>query len=775
MSSNNINNTNDVSSEIWVGTDAPANTLYAWIDTDDTARGAMWNKYTNVDQMRGESANLRDGDRCSTENYYENIPGGRAEYDIVTVESDTVFDGGSLIDLREIDDEYHLAARLIVRNGEVDIKQFGAMGNFNSTPTSDQAKAADCIQAAVNFAKESSAHESYNVVFSAGGYYISDTIRISPYVRVVLRGSVIFKNGMSSTDSPSMINICHDIGYNGAPTYSHIISGEGTITLSNSNCTSHDTAVGIRIGNTSDTGNFAYLLYENIIIDGFNIGLQVYAKNFYGCRFKNFDFFACNVGLCYTGNMLNSGELNVFESCVFTQNLIDCKYLARAGEFLFDKCHFDYSICVHHLTCDARIFMNNCHIEGIGNRLASPESRRIPLSPVAVASPATDSSSATYVDLSVYQPFGIVYADSYANNQPHSAQNMGVFLTNTYIVDQLSAYFPLFTFCGDRSYQSDSHSSASLVFDNVWYEMHENMPICFPPIGITDSSGVYFCKYSDSGFLCTECDYTDVNTGEKSKNCSLVNKGFYSAFRNYNYHRVKATRPLRNSELLTMHPYLDNFSLNGTTPSGFNYSVSADTGYSLEVTSPASSSVTDKRMYPFSIIDDNAKALKFTVDNSSQTDLKLALTVEFTDDILECRYNDSFFIQLVTDKLPIVGSGNETISVDDFKNNKNFFYNKILFHQIKVEELYFDGTNYATLGTPETYPVSYNFQESFDPTTLGCTTLNQVNEKYPFPATCALLYKTQHKNVEKLRISAIIPCMGGKSISLHGVLIYKTN
>lgn len=147
---------------------------------------ALW--FDSVAAMKAEPS-LTTGAYVNTAGYYEPNDGGGASYLIRTKDESDVDDSGSLHELAN-----GLVAELIVENGTVNVKQFGAVGNGVADDTV-------AIQNAIN--------TKYKTLMPEGSYLITSDIDIPSRTYIKGKGELsrlVFTNASLSMVGTSVIN-----------------------------------------------------------------------------------------------------------------------------------------------------------------------------------------------------------------------------------------------------------------------------------------------------------------------------------------------------------------------------------------------------------------------------------------------------------------------------------------------------------------------------------------------------------------------------------------
>lgn len=133
--------------------------------------------FDNVYAMKNAN-NLKAGMYCITKGYYTLNDGGKGEYLIRTKTDNDVDDGGSIHELLN-----NLVAELIIEDGGVNVKQFGAYGDGEHDDS-------EKIQNAYLFINRSFSFDFRQVIFTEGFYKITKTIEIPIYIKTLVIGNV---------------------------------------------------------------------------------------------------------------------------------------------------------------------------------------------------------------------------------------------------------------------------------------------------------------------------------------------------------------------------------------------------------------------------------------------------------------------------------------------------------------------------------------------------------------------------------------------------------
>lgn len=138
--------------------------------------------FDNVYAMKNAN-NLKVGMYCITKGYYTLNDGGKSEYLIRTKTDNDIDDGGSIHELLN-----NLVAELIIEDGGVNVKQFGACGDGKHDDTNAIQKAIDWMDEVI-LKKKSIYIETLNF---SNKFFITNTIYFSPFITYNFCGDVCF-------------------------------------------------------------------------------------------------------------------------------------------------------------------------------------------------------------------------------------------------------------------------------------------------------------------------------------------------------------------------------------------------------------------------------------------------------------------------------------------------------------------------------------------------------------------------------------------------------
>lgn len=756
--------------------------------------------------------------KVKTLGYYSANDGGGAEFELKSQcpTGETAGDIGGLIQLNT-----NLYAKQIVENCTVDIKQFGARtgSGFDSS---------ESINFAIKFVHENLGKGINNVVFSSGHYYIANQIKINPYVRVVLKGTVIITtmtsflldanrdhlnetfydcNGNAVTGTLDWIHNVYCvkrplsggnyalyrytkaailIAYDTlteddqavpdshplvpsspiiANKNAYVISGEGSLhinALYNSENTDSNAdinenqyptyMVGVEIGTAdtayrkskySDPGQYNNIRFEKISVHDFCVGMLIHTTNFYSNRFHNLSFKGNYIGLQF-GFMphggqtiqepsVNSGELIIVKDSVFTGNIIDVELNKVGSELDFIGCHFDYSNCAFHITSYEKVFLDHCHIEGIGRKIIEKVFKS--------ASPYDSHETVGSIDISDYAPYGILYFEN-------AVYKTAIEIRDSIIVEQNCAFFPHFNF--PSSYEnSDGHYGNSLVLDSVKYGVGGTHITSFKVNqydGIGPITGTVY-----SGFLTSEVANLPFDKTKNLVMSTACRNSVPVTYLNSNSltpsltdpfvktHFTYAMRPMNNKALLLNNTYFQDENGYTLGSGGTDYSGTVISGENVPIN--------------FRAYDANAKYVEI-VNNKHEN---ILFPIDFNEEII-CNYGDTFYGQIVTNKI---------------QRDYNSQYINIAAHQVVFKEYDQNGNIIEAYS----YAVSYYISDNLA-TDAGVLLLN---EKFPYPATTAAVHKIQNRNCRKIKVTVFAavssrtedPESTSNTLQVHGVFVYR--
>lgn len=284
---------------------------------------ALW--FDSVAAMKAEPS-LTAGAYVCTAGYYEPNDGGGASYLIRAKADADIDDGGGLHYLSN-----DLVAKLIVENGTVNVKQFGAKGDG----TVDDSNA---IQQAVN-SKYSS------VYIPKGTYLISKTISV-PTTLKTMRGE---------HSSTTIIKV-EDIGF-------EFVSTNSNFALQHLKIIGNDkeNAFGIK-------ARFYSFYVLDVIIRDFSNGYGWYlsGNNEQGTVWSGMNvFIKCSAINCYYGIYVNSTpfNLNYFNNLFITSCQIGFTLNGSAENIAFDSCSFEQNDIVFQTLNVTNGTCYNCYFE----------------------------------------------------------------------------------------------------------------------------------------------------------------------------------------------------------------------------------------------------------------------------------------------------------------------------------------------------------------------------------------------------------------------------
>lgn len=283
------------------------------------------NVYNNVAEMK-QSTRLKVGMAAKTLGYYSANDGGGAYYVIREKADSDVDNGGSVHELAS-----GLVAELIIENGTVNVKDFGAKGDGVTDDTV-------AIQTAINYARKIECA----VMIPDGSYVITDTLEMSnrqtvggnsaPYIiglsRIYTR--ILWRGGNKNLfEFNGTAGVFSNVGIKNLS-----ILGEGNVDTSNEN---EGCAIYINGQN--------YGLFENITIDEMGIGIFLNNKDSgtftENNRFKNVHIDYCynivkfevtNGNVSFNGNRFElMGNINQYQTFynIVNGTVYNCKFKAN--------------------------------------------------------------------------------------------------------------------------------------------------------------------------------------------------------------------------------------------------------------------------------------------------------------------------------------------------------------------------------------------------------------------------------------------------------------
>lgn len=335
---------------------------------DKTAR-----YYNSIAEMKLDD-NIQVGDTCVTLGYYEVNDGGSGTYKIVD-DSSLEDDGGSVHELNN-----GLKAKLIIKDNQINVKQFGVYGDGEHDDTNAIQNAIDYIENICIANNQFGLNEP--IIQLSGKYKITSTVYFSPFITYNIPGDCFFISYITEEDAP-----CIHIQYRN----NKVLSGNNTQAsrwmrgdIITGGCLHIDNTVsyleaknnGLEIGNRDDGGVYTAISrgrIKNISITNFKNGLVLNPNHLYIYEFNNITMHSnyndCTFGLSHV-TPVDSGENITFNNCLFGTTEGYGVYLYCIGmNVKFNDCSFDFNgsgaICMAGNTV---LVLNGTHIEGIGNK-----------------------------------------------------------------------------------------------------------------------------------------------------------------------------------------------------------------------------------------------------------------------------------------------------------------------------------------------------------------------------------------------------------------------
>ena len=279
----------------------------------DHVAGQLVNVYNNVAEMK-QSTRLKVGMATKTLGYYSTNDGGGAYYVIRAKQDSDVDDGGSLHELAN-----GLVAELIVENGTVNVKQFGAKGDGIADDT-------QAIQKAINSGRK--------VKLLNGTYKITSTLilRSGLFITGVGRKRSFIKSTAGGFVIPSSVDASH-------------------ITMKDFSIIGNDSDVGIDISGSRESpyNGGRYSFFDNVDVSKFDTCIKtkgVWCVKFTHCRFDGIKY-----GVCQDTVSNNI----IYDSCQFLgtdTSFIGLKMI-EAYQTSINDCDFE--------RCNIAINMSECH------------------------------------------------------------------------------------------------------------------------------------------------------------------------------------------------------------------------------------------------------------------------------------------------------------------------------------------------------------------------------------------------------------------------------
>lgn len=314
--------------------------------------------------------NLINGSICKTLGYYNVNDGGSANYYI----TDTLPEYDYYEEL-----ENGLYA-ILCEQDNYNVKQFGAYGDGTNDDTT-------AIQTAINnlrtkIINKTNPRDLDTLIIPTGTYKITDTINLSPLVKIRTNGCVridSYATGSALHLLPQASDTEQWYHYNG----NYITANDG-IFITNMNNEKGDT-VGLEISTSSSVGDsfkgFMHGTIENITFKDFKTGMLIHGRNVYCDNFNGLKFLQTtnNVQWGDAGTSAsNAGERITFRNCQFGSLETEIMLLMYndIADMNFIDCSFDYGNCVLYDAGDkgySNFNFTQCHFEGISYSMTDEE------------------------------------------------------------------------------------------------------------------------------------------------------------------------------------------------------------------------------------------------------------------------------------------------------------------------------------------------------------------------------------------------------------------
>lgn len=295
----------------------------------EAMHGQLVNVYNNVAEMK-QSTRLKAGMAAKTLGYYSTNDGGGAYYIIRAKQDSDVGDSGSIHELTN-----GLVAELIVENGTVNVKQFGAKGDGVTDDT-------EAIQNTVTCAENTA---NYIVFIPSAVYLISSTLNIPNFIKLRAGGKSVF----NYTGDNVLINIVE--GTKIPPetvrdnNTSPFISGGLVLQRDKVGYLTNNT-VAIKFYEREQTNVVKYVIsaikLEELSIFYFNVGIAVYNQDAYLMCFDKILIERVETCFNFIGKNENSGENISFKNCVFATCKKAFYFDQLTGEYNFINCSWDF-------------------------------------------------------------------------------------------------------------------------------------------------------------------------------------------------------------------------------------------------------------------------------------------------------------------------------------------------------------------------------------------------------------------------------------------------
>lgn len=330
---------------------------------------AVWG-FDNVADMKN-STNLIDGSYAKTLGYHDVNDGGNATYKIREITNSDVVDESFIIALSN----NTLVAELVIDGGEVNAKQLGCYADGTHDDTAIIQNAITRLKQEVTV--DSDLFNSKTLCFNGGKYKITDTIVLTPLVKIKATAQTSILSYVSGEPlfylDPTSTDKIEELGLDQIMYFGELIDGSAGLYIYNAN--ENNDSIALKLGTESDSRVYrvAHALIKNLSIRGFNIGIMLTMHNIYCDTFDNVSITQCNTDVKVgksddTG--FNSGERITFNCCQFGASRSNnaCIDFYQTGYLYFNNCSFDYARCFFKDSSAEKsmisINIDNCHLEG---------------------------------------------------------------------------------------------------------------------------------------------------------------------------------------------------------------------------------------------------------------------------------------------------------------------------------------------------------------------------------------------------------------------------